>query len=66
MKYCHFCTNNIKYIDYKDLELLKKFIDPYARIMNHKKSNVCAKHQRKLAEAIKYARHLALLPFITR
>ncbi len=66
MKYCHFCTNNIKYIDYKDTELLKKFIDPYAKIVNHKRSNNCSNHQRKLTEAVKRARHLALLPFISR
>ena len=66
MKYCHFCTNNIKYLDYKNLELLKKFIDPYARIVNHKRSGTCSKHQRKLMEAIKRARLLALLPFVSR
>lgn len=66
MKYCNFCTNNIKYLDYKNLELLKKFIDPYARIINHKRSGTCSKHQRKLTEAIKRARLLALLPFVSR
>jgi len=66
MKYCHFCTNNVKYLDYKNTELLKKFIDPYARIVNHKRSGICSKHQRKLTEAIKRARLLALLPFVSR
>lgn len=66
MKYCHFCTNNIKYLDYKNTELLQKFVDSYGRIVNHKHSGVCAKHQRQLAAAIKHARHLALLPFISR
>lgn len=65
-KVCHFCTNNIKQVDYKDTENLKKFLDPYARIMKHTRSGVCARHQRKLAMAIKRARFLALLPFVSR
>lgn len=66
MKQCYFCTNNVKAIDYKDTESLKRFLDPYARIVNHRKSGVCAKHQRQLALAVKNARQLALLPFIAR
>jgi small subunit ribosomal protein S18 len=65
-KTCHFCTNNIKYVDYKDAESLKKMLDPYARLMKHARSSVCAKHQRKLAVAVKRARFMALLPFISR
>ncbi len=65
-KQCYFCINNIKSIDYKDTESLKKFIDPLARILLRRKSGACAKHQRKLAIAIKRARFLALLPFIGR
>lgn len=66
MKVCHFCNNNIKQIDYKDVEQLKKFLDPHAKIMANRHSGVCAKHQRKLAEAIKRARFLALIPFVAR
>lgn len=66
MKYCHFCTNNIKLIDYKDPELLKKFLDSYGRIVAHRRSGVCAHHQRQLAAAVKRARFLALLPFVAR
>ncbi len=66
MKYCHFCTNNIKAVDYKELETLKKFLDPYARIAGHRRSGVCAKHQRQLATAVKRARFMALLPFVAR
>ncbi len=65
-KNCHFCTNNVQYVDFKDVETLKKFIDPYARIMNHKRSGTCSKHQRKLAEALKRARFMAFLPYIAR
>jgi len=63
-KQCHFCTNGIKEIDYKDVDVLKQFIDSHGRIVNHRRSSVCAKHQRKLANAIKRARFLALMPFI--
>lgn len=63
-KQCHFCTNGIKEIDYKDVEPLKLFIDSHGRIVNHRRSSVCAKHQRKLATAIKRARFLALIPYI--
>ncbi len=66
MKACYFCTNNIKAIDYKDIEMLKKFLDPYARIANHRKSGICAKHQRQLSQAIKRARFMTLLPFVAR
>lgn len=64
MKQCFFCTNNIKEVDYKDVEGLKMFLDTHGRILNHKRTSVCAKHQRKLATAIKRARFLALLPYI--
>lgn len=64
MKQCHFCTNNLKDIDYKDIEALKAFMDSHGKIVNHRKSQVCAKHQRRLANAIKRARFLALIPYI--
>lgn len=64
MKQCHFCTNNIKEIDYKDVEVLKQFIDTHARIIKHQKSGLCSLHQRRVATAIKRARSLALLPFV--
>jgi len=63
-KQCHFCTNSIKEIDYKDVEVLKQFIDSHGRIVNHRRSSVCAKHQRKLATAIKRSRFMALMPYI--
>jgi small subunit ribosomal protein S18 len=63
-KQCHFCTSGHREIDYKDVEILKAFIDTHGRIVNHRRSSVCAKHQRKLATAIKRARFLALMPFI--
>jgi small subunit ribosomal protein S18 len=63
-KSCYFCTNNIKDIDYQDVETLKRFLDAQAKIIAAKYSGVCAKHQRRLAKAIKRARILALLPFV--
>ena len=66
MKQDYFSANNIKYIDYKDIEILKKFINPNGKIMNHKRTNVTAKNQRQLASAIKHARFLGLLPFVVK
>jgi len=66
MKQCFFSQNNIKYVDYKDVELLKKFLNPHARMQGKKKTYVKARSQRQLAEAIKRARFMALLPFVAR
>ncbi|MFA5933792.1 MAG: 30S ribosomal protein S18 [Candidatus Paceibacterota bacterium] len=66
MKQDFFSTNNIKHIDYKDIELLKKFLNPNARILSRKRTGVSAKNQRKLSLAVKYARFMGLLPFIAR
>jgi len=58
---CYFCQRNIKEIDFKDTELLKKFLSGLLKIKAKKRTGVCASHQRKLAKAIKRARHLGLL-----
>lgn len=65
-KQCFFSQNNIKQIDYKDTELLKKFLNPHARVQGKKKTSVCARSQRQLAQAVKRARYMALLPYIAR
>ncbi len=65
MTQCFFSANNIKHIDYKDVELFEKFINPHARIMRRKRTNVCARHQRMLATAIKRARFMGLLPYVS-
>lgn len=65
-KQCFFSQNNIKYIDYKDVELLKKFLTPHARIMGSKRTAVSTRSQRQLAEAIKRARFMGLLPYLAR
>ncbi len=66
MQQCFFSQNNIKQIDYKDVETLKKFTNPHGRILSRKRTYLCAKHQRQLAQAIKRARFLALLPYTSR
>ncbi|MGH9339169.1 MAG: 30S ribosomal protein S18 [Acidobacteriota bacterium] len=62
-KFCRFCAENIDYIDFKDMKLLDQYVPERARILPRRISGVCATHQRKLATAVKRARHLALLPF---
>ncbi len=54
------------HIDYKNIDLLKKFINPHARIIAKKRTNITAKHQRLIANAIKRARFLGLLPYVAR
>ena len=66
MKQDYFSANNIKYIDYKDIEILKKFLNPSGKIVNHKRSGITLKNQRGLATAIKNARFLGLLPFVAK
>ena len=63
-KVCYFTKNNITYIDYKDVELLKKFIAPNGKIMPRRATGTKAKYQRELAVAIKRARQMALLPYV--
>ncbi len=65
-KNCYFTENNIKHIDYKDVELLKKFLNPHARMISRKRTGVTAKNQRNLAMAIKRARFMGLLPYVSR
>ncbi|MBI2023197.1 30S ribosomal protein S18 [Candidatus Giovannonibacteria bacterium] len=65
-KQCYFCAANIKAIDYKSQEVIRKFMTPQAQIVKKRRSGVCALHQRKLAEAIKRARFLGLAPYTTR
>ena len=63
---CFFCSQNSKTIDYKEVELLKRFISGQAKIIDPKYTGTCAKHQRMLAQAIKRARFLGLLPFVKK
>lgn len=65
-KQCYFSQNNIKHVDYKDVELLKKFLNPHGRIQAGKRTDVSAKYQRKLAVAVKRARFMGLLPYVAK
>jgi small subunit ribosomal protein S18 len=58
--------DSIDYVDYKDVDTLKKFLTPHARIQARKRTNVSSKFQRDLAQAIKRARFLALIPYVSR
>ncbi|OGZ34943.1 MAG: 30S ribosomal protein S18 [Candidatus Portnoybacteria bacterium RIFCSPLOWO2_01_FULL_43_11] len=65
-KSCYFCQQKISEIDYQNTELLRQFISGQAKIISPKRTGTCAKHQRKIANAIKRARVMGLLPFTTR
>ncbi len=60
---CQFCTDKSQIIDYKKYDFLRRFVHEDGKIRARRQTGTCAKHQRKLAIAIKRARHLALLPF---
>lgn len=53
-------------VDYKDIQVLKNFVNPYGRITSRRRSNISAKHQRQVASAIKRARFMGLLPYIAK
>ncbi len=59
---CYFCQRNIQEISFKETDLIQRFMSGMGKIRPKKKTGVCASHQRKLAEAIKRARQLALVP----
>lgn len=65
-KKCYFKSNNIKEVDYKDIQTLKRFISSYGKIQPPRRSGLSAKYQRKVAKAIKQARIAGLLPFVGR
>lgn len=62
---CRFCDNNEIYIDYKDEKRLVRFISEQGKIIPKRITGTCALHQRQLVQAIKRARHLAMLPFVS-
>ena len=64
-KYCRFKKAGIKYVDYKDAEFLKKFLNEQGKILPRRITGTSLKFQRKVAQAVKSARSLALLPFVT-
>ncbi len=64
-KYCRFKRNKIKYIDYKDPNFLKKFLNEQGKILPRRLTGTSLKFQRKIAQAVKRARHIAILPYVT-
>lgn len=63
VKECQFCTDKSIKIDYKDADLLRRYVNDTGKIRPRRQTGACAKHQRAVANAIKNARHIALLPF---
>ena len=64
-KYCRFKKNGIKYVDYKDPEFLKKFLNEQGKILPRRITGTSLKYQRRVAQAVKRARQIALLPYVT-
>jgi small subunit ribosomal protein S18 len=64
-KYCRFLRNRIKYVDYKDPQFLKRFLNEQGKILPRRITGTSLKFHRKVAQAVKRARHLALLPYVT-
>lgn len=64
-KVCRFCVAKIDYIDYKDVRVMMMAIPERGKIQPRRLSGTCAKHQRKLTTAVKRARQLALIPYVT-
>ena len=64
-KVCAFCVDKIDQIDYKDTARLRKCISERAKILPRRITGTCAKHQRQLTVAVKRARHVALLPYVS-
>ena len=64
-KVCQFCVDKVDYIDYKDVARLRRFMSERAKILPRRVTGTCARHQRGLTTAIKRARQVALVPFVT-
>ena len=64
-KVCTFCADKVEHIDYKDAGRLKKFLSERSKILPRRTTGTCAMHQRQLTVAVKRARQLALLPYVT-
>ncbi len=66
MTQCFFCSQNLNDVDYKEVDLLRRFVSSQAKIIDPRHTSICAKHQRKLATAIKRARFMGLLPYVRK
>ena len=63
-KVCDFCVSKIEYIDYKDVNRLRRYVNERGKILPRRTTGTCAMHQRELTEAIKRSRQVALLPYV--
>ncbi len=63
-KYCRFKKNRIKYIDYKDANFLMRFVNEQGKLLPRRITGTSTKYQRKVSQAVKRARHLALMPYV--
>lgn len=63
-KQCFFLANNIRYVDYRDVHILFRFVDDHGKVMPRKKTGLSSPYQRKVEQAIKRARYMALMPYI--
>ncbi len=64
-KVCQFCVDKCQHIDYKDTVKLRRYLSERSKILPRRATGTCAEHQRQLTEAIKRARQIALLPYVT-
>ena len=64
-KVCHFCVDKVEHIDYKDVPRLRKYVSERAKIIPRRVTGTCAFHQRELTVAIKRARYMALMPYVS-
>lgn len=64
-KICSFCVEKVKNIDYKDVAKLSKYVSERAKIVPRRVTGTCSAHQRRLTTAIKRARHMALMPYVS-
>ena len=63
---CYFTKNKVQHVDYRDVHLLDRFINPHGKVLSRRRSGLCAKYQRKVKKAIKNARYMALMPYIKK
>ncbi len=65
-RFCRFCVEKVEFIDYKDINALRRYLTERGKITAGRMTGVCTKHQRELTTAIKRARNIALLPFVEK
>ena len=65
-KYCHFCKSNAQEVDYKDVQVLRRFVSSFLKIGARRRTGLCSKHQRKTAKSIKQSRIAGLIAFVPK